>query len=167
MRLGHVDRPEPRSGIDAKFSIQYCLARTLLQGQLRIEDFEGDAFRDPAVRAVMLRVHSAMHPVTVPGAPREAYGGAEIRVMTKDGQVHSSRVEQPLGRVPGQPLPREMLESKFSDCALRILPPARAAELLDAVREIDAVDDLREIAAIMHPAPGGRRKSKQAALGAV
>src|SRR5580704_13282482 len=46
-RLAHTDRPDPKSGLDAKFSVQYCLARATLQGQIRLEDIEGDAHDDP------------------------------------------------------------------------------------------------------------------------
>src|SRR6202163_2979135 len=30
-RLAHTNRPDPKSGLDAKFSVQYCLARAALQ----------------------------------------------------------------------------------------------------------------------------------------
>src|SRR5205823_82563 len=38
-RLAHTDRPDPGSGLDAKFSVQYCLARALLAGTVVLEDF--------------------------------------------------------------------------------------------------------------------------------
>ena len=42
-RLAHTNRPEPNSGLDAKFSVQYCVARALLEGRIVFEHFEGDA----------------------------------------------------------------------------------------------------------------------------
>jgi 2-methylcitrate dehydratase PrpD len=63
-RLDHTNRPDPQSGLEAKFSVQYCLARALTNRAIRIEHFEGDAFRDPAVRAILPRVHAAAYTIT-------------------------------------------------------------------------------------------------------
>src|SRR5262249_10970836 len=63
-RLEHTNRPDPQSGLEAKFSVQYCLARSLTDRAIRIEHFEGDAFRDPAVSAILPRVHAAAYDTT-------------------------------------------------------------------------------------------------------
>src|SRR5258705_8779052 len=49
-RLAHTNRPDPQSGLDGKFSIQYVLARALMHGIVSLEHFGDDAVRDPAVR---------------------------------------------------------------------------------------------------------------------
>src|SRR6202030_2001731 len=54
-RLAHTNRPDPQSELDAKFSVQYCLARALLDRRVSLEHFEGDSFRDPAIRALLQR----------------------------------------------------------------------------------------------------------------
>ncbi len=56
-RLQHTNRPNPQSGLDGKFSIQYVLARALMHGIVSMEHFSDDAVRDPATRALMTRVH--------------------------------------------------------------------------------------------------------------
>jgi 2-methylcitrate dehydratase PrpD len=42
-RLEHTNRPDPRSALDAKFSVQYTLARALIHGFVSMDHFEGDA----------------------------------------------------------------------------------------------------------------------------
>jgi 2-methylcitrate dehydratase PrpD len=150
-RFGHVDRPQPRSNIDAKFSLQYCLARTLLQGRLRSEDFEGDAYRDAAVAPLMRLVHGGTHPETDPDGSRKDHGGVEIRVTLQDGSQVGARVAQPFGRVPGAPLPQEMLEAKFIDCATRLLSAEAAHRLLELVRRVDRLDRVNELTAAITP----------------
>src|SRR5437762_1818639 len=83
-RLAHTDRPDPQSGLDAKFSVQYCLARALLGGRIVLEDFEGEAFRDPAARALMARVHAAPHPEM--GDASDEHLGAEVRITFEGGR---------------------------------------------------------------------------------
>ena len=52
-RLAHTNRPDPHSALDAKFSVQYCLARALAEGRVVLSHFMGDAYADPAIRALM------------------------------------------------------------------------------------------------------------------
>src|SRR5579864_1331908 len=89
-RLAHTDRPDPQSGLDAKFSVQYCLARALLGGCIVLEDFEGEAFRDPQARALMRRIHAAPHPEM--DAASAEHLGAEVRIAFDDGRVIARRV---------------------------------------------------------------------------
>src|SRR5690242_10679109 len=45
-RLAHTNRPSLRSALDAKFSVQYCLARALVDGQVVLSHFNDDAYLD-------------------------------------------------------------------------------------------------------------------------
>src|SRR5262249_54227465 len=129
-----------QSELDAKFSVQYCLARALLEGRVVLEQFMGDAYRDPAVRMLLPRIHAAPHP-QMSMASTEHFG-AEVRVTLKDGRVLSQSVSRPLGRGPDHPLPPALLDAKFLDCATRALPQASAERLLATLRELDAASDM-------------------------
>src|SRR3954463_11251572 len=94
-RLAHTDRPDPQTGLDAKFSVQYCLARALLRGRVVLEDFENEAFRDPEAQAMLRRVHAAPHPEN--SADDAEYLGAEVRVTFDDGRTISCQVGSALG----------------------------------------------------------------------
>ena len=56
--LAHTDRPDPQTPLEAKFSVQYCVARAALDGKVVLGHFEGDAHRDPAVRDLVKRVRA-------------------------------------------------------------------------------------------------------------
>jgi 2-methylcitrate dehydratase PrpD len=144
-RLAHTDRPDPQSGLDAKFSVQYCLARALMQGRILLEDFEGEAFRDPELRGLMQRIHAAPHP-DMPAESGEHFG-AEVRVTLEDGRVLSKRIGAALGRGPDNPLPRDALAGKFADCAGRALPPAQMQALQGMLDRLEVADSLRAVVA--------------------
>ena len=55
-QLTHTFRPNPKSELDAKFSIQYVLARALIHGQVKLEHFEPGAHEDANTRAMMTRI---------------------------------------------------------------------------------------------------------------
>ena len=121
-RLEHTNRPDPQSTFDAKFSVQYCLARALADRKVVIGQFEDDGYRDPAIRRLLARVHVA--PYTTAQFPAENHFGAEVRVTLRDGTVHAAKVDQPFGRTSANPLPPALLKEKFVNCALRALPEA-------------------------------------------
>jgi 2-methylcitrate dehydratase PrpD len=150
-RLAHTDRPEPQSGLDAKFSVQYCLARALLHGRIMLEHFEGEAFRDPAARALMQRIHAAPHPEM--GDASDEHLGAEVRITFADGSAITQRVGAALGRGPDNPLPAEALAAKFADCAGRALPHEQVERLQRLLLQLDEAPSLRAVtAAIAAPA---------------
>ena len=138
-RLAHTDRPDPLSALDAKFSIQYCLARALEDRKIVLEQFEGDAFRDKHIRALMARVHAA-------AASEEQFrngnaDGAEVKVTLNDGTVHTAKLED------REPLSRLSLEEKFLNCASRACSATCARKLLTSITRFGEIADVRELTA--------------------
>ena len=149
-RLPHTDRPDPKSALDAKFSVQYCVIRALLDGKAVFEHFEGDAYRDPVVRAVLPRVHAATY--ADEQFPGDNPNGAEVRVTLTDGRAFSVKVDRALGRTAQNPIPLEQLKSKFEDCAGRVLAPeaiAAASRMIDSFEEVGSV---RDFTTLLEPA---------------
>ncbi|MBI3045262.1 MAG: MmgE/PrpD family protein [Betaproteobacteria bacterium] len=146
-RLEHTNRPEPKSDLDAKFSVQYCMVRALLDRKIAIEHFEGKAFDEPAVRRLLPRVHAA--PYTTAQFPAENHFGAEVRITLRGGAVLSAKTDQPFGRTSDNPLPASLLKEKFDNCAVRVLPGERAAQLYSAIQGFENLKDVREVTAII------------------
>ena len=146
-RLEHTNRPDPQSGLEAKFSVQYCLARALADRAIRIEHFEGDTFRDPAVRTILPRVHAAAYDTTQ--FPADEHFGAEVRVTTTDGRVLSGKIDEALGRTSANPLPTDRLREKFENCITRVLPAATARTLADTIERLDTLADMRTLSALL------------------
>jgi 2-methylcitrate dehydratase PrpD len=147
-RLAHTNRANPRSALDAKFSVQYCLARALVDGQVVLSHFEGDAYRDARVARVMARIEAAPHPQMSPAS--EAHFGAEVTVTTTDGRRLVKAVEIAAGRTSANALPRARLEAKYRDCAGRVLTAdavGRSIELIGAFETLDRAAALGNVLA--------------------
>jgi len=142
-RLKHTNRPQPGSALDAKFSLQYVLARAVVDGHVSLEQFEGQAHADPRVRALLPRVDVAAYDDTLFDASN--HFGAAVRVTLRDGSVHHNRLEQALGRTSANPLPQPLLEAKFALCAGGVLQPRALAAILEMVQHIEKLDDLRQL----------------------
>jgi 2-methylcitrate dehydratase PrpD len=160
-RLEHTNRPDPRSELDAKFSLQYCLARAVTDRKIMIEHFEGDTHRNAAVRQLMPRVHVA--PYTTEQFAADNHFGAEVRVRTTSGETLACKVDQPLGRTSENPLPPELLKEKFENCSRRVLRAEQVSALYAATQRFDELPDVRELTGIIAaPAPRARRRARVA-----
>ena len=146
-RLQHTNRAQPRTGLDAKFSVQYVVARALLDGFVSLEHFEGLAFEEARVASLLPRIHAQAYSEDQ-FDPANHFGG-EVRVTFKSGQTLSANVQQPLGRTSANPLPAERLRAKFELCAVRVLGVLPIARACEAIGQIETLDDVRTITALL------------------
>ena len=158
-RLAHTDRAKPQNGLEAKFSVQYCVARALLDGRVLLRDFDAAALREPAVQNVLPRVFAAPH---VEGQfPSGSGFAAEVKITLKDGRSFSSRVMRPLGRTSANPIPPQQVRAKFEDCASSVLPAEQVAKLSRALDQFEAFASVRDFMRLLEvpAAPQKHRKT--------
>ena len=151
-RLKHTNRPDPQSGLDAKFSVQYVLARAALDGAIHLDRFSDAAIHDPAVRNLMARIEASPHPHAVMDTTEHFF--AELRVTTHDGHSHSAFVDRPLGRDRDHPLPQGALETKFRDCAGMALDGDSVDELHRQLSALESVSNLQQLSPLL----GGKKR---------
>ena len=142
-RLEHTNRADPQSTKDAKFSVQYCLARALTDRKVAIEHFEGESFRDAQVRSVMSRIEVA--PYTTAQFSEDNHFGAEVKVTLRGGSVLGTKVQQPAGRTSANALSAERLKEKFDNCALRTLTPSATSAVYEAIQRLETLEDARAV----------------------
>jgi 2-methylcitrate dehydratase PrpD len=153
--LAHTDRPDPDSPLEAKFSVQYCVARALLDGKVVLEHFEGEAHREPRVRDLLKRVRAAPYAGKLydPDDPFDA----EVKVVLRDGRALSEKVDRPLGRTTDNPIASEDLKAKFENCASRVLTREAAAAAWRRMEALEELASMRDLTKLLEPAAGPKR----------
>jgi 2-methylcitrate dehydratase PrpD len=147
-RLPHTDNPDPRTPLAAKFSMQYAVARALVDGAVRLEHFEGTAHLEPHVRKVLSHVTVRPHPQMADDSPHQ--WGAEVVVTLTSGERLASRIDDYPRRGPGgDPMRREELWAKFENCAGLALPRAQVAPLFALLEKLDSLPDFAELSRLM------------------
>lgn len=142
-RLQHTNRPDPRTALDAKFSLQYVLARALADGCVAVPHFEGEAHAEPRVRALLPRIRVAAYDANR-FEPANHFGGA-VRLTLTDGRVLEASVEQALGRSSAHPLPAERLLEKFRLCARTVLRQDAVDTIAAQIQTLATLPDLRSL----------------------
>lgn len=144
-RLRHTNRPVVKTALEAKFSVQYVVARALRTGRVGIRDFEPDAVNEPAVATLMRRVSAAPMPSERWGAD---HFPAEVSLTLDDGSTLRTRVERPRGNGPAEALTDTELRRKFDDCCASAGLDAPAITATgERLLTLEHVTDLEELLA--------------------
>ncbi len=146
-RLAHTNRPLPASSLDAKFSVQYCVARALLDGRVQFEDLEGDAYCEPRVVDLLKRTHAT--PFAEGAFSSGNHVGAELTVTLADGRAFTAKIAKPLGRTSANPVSDAGMMAKFESCAARALPAAQVKKVAQAIEQIEQCTSIRDFTTVI------------------
>jgi len=133
----------PQTGLEGKFSMEYCLAAALLDGRIDLASFSDEAVQRPQAQELLRRVEMVEEEQGQP-----IVGPATVTVILDDGSQHSRRVETP-GGDPKAPLTWEELVAKYKDCAAGILPDAATARSVEIIADLEAAADVGELMGIV------------------
>jgi 2-methylcitrate dehydratase PrpD len=139
----------PVTGLEAKFSMPFCVAAALVHGRVGLDTFESAAMADERVRAVLPRVEMNVDSSLDATAP--ALTQTRVRLTLRDGRVLEAYANGARG-YPAQPASEEELTAKFLGCAERILERDAAVHALESLRNLREASDIRAIAAALSPA---------------
>jgi 2-methylcitrate dehydratase PrpD len=99
--IGFCDRPNPRTSIEARFSLQHAVAVTLLDGPPTLASFEAGAIDRSDVAALRSRIEVRLAERYATAYPRRF--GSGLRAELPDGAVLETSVPDALGD-PENPL---------------------------------------------------------------
>jgi 2-methylcitrate dehydratase PrpD len=117
----------PATGLEGKFSLQYAIAATLLDGRPGIASFTDEAVARPAAQALVARVEVE----ATPGGDGLLAGDVAIEVALADGSALSTTLDLPPGSPARPPSDAEMPE-KVADCARELADEVLAVDWVDA-----------------------------------
>ncbi|MBE9637962.1 MmgE/PrpD family protein [Salipiger mangrovisoli] len=105
--------PEPVTQMEARFSMQYCVALALTQDMLSLSDFSPEAVARPHVRALLPRIEMEVMPLDEEIAQLRPAHRAQITL--KDGRSFSAALAHARGTLH-DPLDEATRVAKLRDC---------------------------------------------------
>jgi 2-methylcitrate dehydratase PrpD len=105
----------PQTGLEAKFSLEFVAAASLLDQHLSLASFTTESVRRAAVRDMMSRLTIAEEEVPPIGGVVWHQSYSVVRVSDHRGVVTEQRVDTPLGHA-NRPLSEVELSDKFVEC---------------------------------------------------
>lgn len=128
----HHERPG--DALQAKFSIEFCLAAVLLAEDPGVQEFSDEYVASEAVQETIPLVEREFEENLFGG--RFAGYGARVTVETRDGKEHVAEMREAPGS-PSNPVSDERLRAKFLSCVEARFEHERAEELAGSVEELD------------------------------
>ena len=126
----------PASGLDGKFSIEYCAAAALLDGKVGIETFTDDRRFSPDMEETLGKIQ--VEPSNQDSAD------VKVTALLKDGRSAEAECRGFRGSARN-PMSREGRMGKVIDCVGRVLTDQDADRLVSLIEDLENVADIFEI----------------------
>jgi 2-methylcitrate dehydratase PrpD len=136
-------KQNPRTIIDAQFSVPYVVAVALIRGKVTMDDFTEASIKQPEIIDVARKVNGKL----VPAMNRHGVGPGGVTITMQDGKEYTDEVEHCLGSVE-RPMTFEDVTRKFRECAacaLKPLPDSKVEKVIDLVNRLETLSDAIEI----------------------
>ena len=135
---------KPRNTVDAQFSIPWGVATAIVKKQARLEDFSEKAIHADEVLNITAKIE-----VEIDNALKrpEKVDPTRVEITTKQGEVYSQQVEDPLGSLE-RPMSFNDCAKKFRDCA-RSLTDTQINRAVEGIERLEGISDISEIIGFM------------------
>src|ERR1700676_3064633 len=133
----------PQTGLEAKFSMPYTIARAILDDSVGFDTFTDRLVQDEKAQALTRRITMYVHD-GIEGAWKGGSRPVHVRLAFRDGRVLERQVDISKGNPEVAMTPAE-LNVKFEDCARLSLDATAmkaAAQSLQAIESLKAISDL-------------------------
>src|SRR5713226_2450380 len=133
----------PKDNLQAKFSMEFCLAILLIEGKAGLGEFTDAVVNRPDVQAMIDRIHFGVDPE----AEKAGYDKMTtiLKIHLKDGRVIAGRADFGKGS-PANQMSYDQVAEKFHGCAdFAQWPVARANKIVELVRHLEDLEDMRTL----------------------
>lgn len=139
----------PVDELQAKFSMEFCMAILLLERRGGLPEFTDEAVNRADVKAMIEKIDFGVHPEA------EAAGYDKmttiIDIELTDGRRVSGRADFGKGS-PANPMSYDEVADKFRGCAdFASWDRGKAGAVVDMVRDIETLDSIRKLTALLVP----------------
>jgi 2-methylcitrate dehydratase PrpD len=148
--------PQPKTGLEGKFSLQYALAAGILDGEYSLWSFTDEAINRPQIHNLLARLavsedpRCAGHDALLETRSSGSRGYVEVEAVRTDGQRDIARVDQAPGH-PARELTWEDISAKFMDCAAQApIDRNKAEQAFGILTCLETCTDIREVMALLH-----------------
>ncbi|MBI4188266.1 MAG: MmgE/PrpD family protein [Chloroflexi bacterium] len=135
----------PVTALEGKFSLEYCVAIALIDGEATIKQFRDEKVKNKTAQELMTRIHY-VHPPEMGSDLLNLRG--EIVISLRNGKTYSRRVDIAKGD-PGNPLSNDDIAKKYRDCAGLSLSTEAVNSSLEMLLHIESIGDIAELMDIL------------------
>ncbi|CAB3748302.1 MmgE/PrpD family protein [Paraburkholderia solisilvae] len=134
---------QPRTGLQGKFSMEYCMAVLLVRGRAGLGEFEDDVVNRPELQEMLRRVDFYNNPQADAAGADKMRSYVEVRL--KDGRVFSAQNDFAKGS-PQKPMSFDDTVQKFRGCTdFAGVARSKADRIISIVQDLETVDRMSSV----------------------
>jgi 2-methylcitrate dehydratase PrpD len=143
---------QPKTGLESKFSMEYCVAILLLERKAGLGEFSDKTVQRADVQEMVKRINFYVDPEA------ESAGFDKmtsiLKIHLKDGRVITGRADFAKGS-PADPMTFEEAATKFRGCAeYAEWPKTKAEKIIALVRALDSAQDVTALSPLLSAEKG-------------
>jgi len=138
---------QPKTGLEAKFSMEFCLAILLLDGKAGLEQFSDKVVLRPDVQEMIRGINFYVDPE----AESAGYDKMTsiLKIHLKNGAVIAGRADFGKGS-PANPMSFDEAAKKFRGCAeFAEWPAAKTEKIIAFTKDLDSVTDMSALSSLL------------------
>ncbi|MGD1118151.1 MAG: MmgE/PrpD family protein [Dehalococcoidales bacterium] len=141
-------RRRPENPVDSQFSIPWAVAAVFARGRAGIGDFTEEAIKSQDILEISRKVRVAVNSNI---GEKKGQIPAKIAVALKQGKTINAQSDVPAAG-PEKPLPFDVYERKFRDCAacaVKPRTPEQIDKIVSLVKQLEKLQDIRELVELL------------------
>ncbi len=135
--VGIAGKPSPKTGLEGKFSLSYCVANALLRGDTGMKAFTDEKVNDPEIKRFMERI-SVVSEAEIGGL------AAYVIIETQAQTVHQV-FSDVLNEIPDLETKKKKVKEKFMDLCAPVLGGGKAASVMASILKLEDLEDMNAL----------------------
>ncbi|MBR5337963.1 MAG: MmgE/PrpD family protein [Lachnospiraceae bacterium] len=143
------DKKRPQNAIGAKYSIPFTVSTAIIDGNVTLGSFSPESLQREDILSLASKFSHTLNDEWE--KDKDMKTGGRLTIETKDGRSFVDTVSKTLGN-PENPMSDEAFNAKFYSCMDKAFAPKTHEEqtkVLDAVRNLEKVSDIRQLAKLL------------------
>jgi 2-methylcitrate dehydratase PrpD len=130
-------KPAPKTGLEGKFSLSFCVANALLRGDTGMKAFTDEKVNDPEIKRFMERISVV---------PEAEIGGlaAYVIIKTQTQTVHQA-FSDVLNEIPDLETKKKKVKEKFMDLCAPVLGEGKAASVMASILKLEDLETMKAL----------------------
>ncbi|MBN2568890.1 MAG: MmgE/PrpD family protein [Deltaproteobacteria bacterium] len=136
LALNAAGKTDPKTALEGKFSIHYCLANAIIRGDTGLKGFTDEKVNDPGIREFMKKISLKLGEDLQPMEAR-------VTLKTKGGKIYEKSSDV-FREIPGLEEKRRRIKNKFMDICQPVWGEQKAEFVMDKVMSLEREEDMKD-----------------------
>ena len=142
MAINIAGKQAPKTGLEGKFSLYYCVANALLRGHTGIQAFTDEKVNEPEIKKFMEKI-------TVIPDPKILHLEANVEVKTNSNTVFQG-FSDILNEIPELEIKKGKVQNKFMDLCAPVLGKNKSKEIMEALLALEDLKNMKNLIERIH-----------------